>query len=146
MRHVLLEPEQGYDKISGSCKLHVGKAYHRKTRYKCSRSAQKILENKVSGVAVVDADNNLVGMLSELDCLQAIVSAVYNGNSPGAALVEDIMTKDVEVNKPGDDIIDVASSMLDHKHRRRPVVENGKLIGQVTCRQILSAIKDFSKD
>ena len=109
-------------------------------------AAQKILENKVSGVAVVDADNNLVGMLSELDCLQAIVSAVYNGNSPGAALVEDIMTKDVEVNKPGDDIIDVASSMLDHKHRRRPVVENGKLIGQVTCRQILSAIKDFSKD
>ncbi len=109
-------------------------------------AAQKILENKVSGVAVVDADNNLVGMLSELDCLQAIVSAVYNGNSPGAALVEDIMTKDVEVNKPGDDIIDVASSMLDHKHRRRPVVENGKLIGQVTCRQILSAIKDFSND
>mgnify|MGYP001160838982 FL=1 len=39
-------------------------------------AAQKILENKVSGVAVVDADNNLVGMLSELDCLQAIVSAV----------------------------------------------------------------------
>jgi CBS domain-containing protein len=106
-------------------------------------AAQKIMENKVSGVAVVDENNNLVGMLSELDCLQAIVSAVYNGNSPGAALVEDVMTKDVEVNKPGDDIIDVASSMLDHKHRRRPVVENGKLIGQVTCRQILRVIKDF---
>jgi len=35
--------------------------------------------------------------------------------------------------------------MLKHKHRRRPVIENGKLIGQVTCRQILSAIKDFGQ-
>ena len=108
-------------------------------------AAKKILEHKVSGVAVIDDDNNLVGMLSELDCLQAIVSAVYNGGTPGAALVEDVMTKDVEVNHPGDDIIDVATSMLKHKHRRRPVIENGKLIGQVTCRQILSAIKDFGQ-
>ncbi|MFT4713892.1 MAG: putative transcriptional regulator [Candidatus Azotimanducaceae bacterium] len=107
-------------------------------------AAQKIMENKVSGAAVVDDENkNLVGMLPELDCLQTILSAVYNGNSPRAALVEDVMTKDVEVNKPGDDIIDVVSSMLDHKHRRRPVIENGKLIGQVTCRQILKAFKDF---
>jgi len=108
-------------------------------------AAQKILEHKVSGVAVVDDDNNLVGMLSELDCLQAIVNAVYNGGTPGAALVEDVMTKDVEVNKPGDDIIGVASAMLDHKQRRRPVVENGKLIGQVTCRQLLSALNDFGQ-
>ena len=74
-------------------------------------AAQKIMENKVSGVAVVDENNNLVGMQSELDCLRAIVSAVYNGNSPGAALVEDVMTKDVEMNKPGDAIIDVDSLM-----------------------------------
>ncbi|MFT5101924.1 MAG: CBS domain-containing protein, partial [Planctomycetaceae bacterium] len=42
------------------------------------------------------------------------------------------------------DIITVAASMLDHKHRRRPVVENGKLVGQLTCRLILGAIKDFN--
>ena len=108
-----------------------------------SEAADVILSHKLSGVTVVDGDNKLVGMLSELDCLKAIVNAVYNGGIPGAALVEDVMTKEVEVNNPDEDIISVASSMLDHKHRRRPVVEDGRLVGQVTCRQILSAIKDF---
>lgn len=107
-------------------------------------AAHQILANKISGVAVVDDDHNLLGMLSELDCLQAIVSYVYNDGDPGTALVSDFMTKEVEVNHPHDLIIDVASSMLDHKHRRRPVVVDGKLVGQLTCRQILKAVKDFS--
>ncbi|MDC1368222.1 CBS domain-containing protein [Pseudomonadales bacterium] len=107
-------------------------------------ASRKILENKVSGVVVVDADNNLVGMLSELDCLRALITSVYNGADPGGALVKDIMTAEVEVNLPTDDIVSVATSMLDHKHRRRPIVIDGKLVGQLTCRQILGAIKDFN--
>jgi CBS domain-containing protein len=108
-----------------------------------SEAAQIILEHKISGVTVVDESGNLAGILSELDCLRAIVNAVYNGSLPGAAIVEDVMTKEVESNSPNEDIVNVAASMLDHKHRRRPVVENGKLLGQVSCRQILRAIKDF---
>ncbi|MFT5209874.1 MAG: CBS domain-containing protein [Flavobacterium sp.] len=108
-----------------------------------SEAAQIILEHKISGVTVVDESGNLAGILSELDCLRAIVNAVYNGSLPGAAIVEDVMTKEVESNSPNEDIVSVAASMLDHKHRRRPVVENGKLVGQVSCRQILKAIKDF---
>ena len=107
-------------------------------------ASRKILENKVSGVVVIDANNNLVGMLSELDCLRALVTSVYNGADPGGALVKDIMTLDVEVNHPTDDIVSVAASMLDHKHRHRPIVVDGKLVGQLTCRQILGAIKDFN--
>ena len=103
-----------------------------------------IFDNKVSGAVVVDEDNNLVGMLSELDRLRALITAVYNGADPGGELVRDIMTAEVEVNHPTDDIISVATSMLDHKHRRRPIVEDGKLVGQLTCRQILGAIKDFN--
>ncbi|MFT7686894.1 MAG: CBS domain-containing protein [Candidatus Azotimanducaceae bacterium] len=108
-----------------------------------SEAAQLILEQKISGVTVVDEAGNLAGILSELDCLRAIVNAVYNGSLPGAAIVEDVMTKDVETNSPSEDIVSVSASMLDHKHRRRPIVENGKLLGQVSCRQILRAIKDF---
>ena len=61
-----------------------------------------------------------------------------------AGTVADVMTHNVEVNHPHDQITDVATSMLDHKHRRRPIVINGKLVGQVTCRQILKAVKDFA--
>ena len=107
-------------------------------------ASHKILEYKISGVCVVDKDNNLVGVLSELDCLRAIVAKVYEQGEADAGTVADVMTHNVEVNHPHDQITDLASSMLDHKHRRRPIVVNGKLVGLVTCRQILKAIKDFA--
>jgi CBS domain-containing protein len=107
-------------------------------------AAHQILSHSVSGVCVVDDDENLVGMLSELDCLRAIVESYKKDGNVAPGLVADAMTPQVEVNHPHDDIISVASSMLDHKHRRRPVSVDGKLVGQITCRQILKAIKDFA--
>lgn len=108
-----------------------------------AEASKEILANKLSGISVISDNGDLVGMLSELDCLRAIVDSTYNGGVPGAIKVSDIMTKNVETNHPDEDIVTVAASMLDHKHRRRPVVEDGKLVGQLTCRLILGAIKDF---
>ena len=108
-----------------------------------AEAAQVIIANRVSGIVVVDDAGELVGMLSELDCMQAIVSTVYNGGTPGAEIVRDVMTKEVAVNRPSEDIISVAADMLKHKQRRRPIVDNGKLVGQISCRQLLRAINDF---
>ena len=106
-------------------------------------AAAIIIDHQVSGVCVVDDNDKLVGVLSELDCLRAIVERIYKLGESDAGYVHEVMTEDVETNRPNDDIISVAASMLDHKHRRRPVLEGDKLIGQVTCRQLLSAIKSF---
>jgi CBS domain-containing protein len=48
------------------------------------------------------------------------------------------------VAHPDEDIVDVAQDMLRKNKRRRPVVENGKLVGQITCRQVLNAVMKFS--
>jgi CBS domain-containing protein len=102
-----------------------------------------IIDNKISGVCVVDADANLVGILSELDCLRAVLGAVYNRTNIG--VVGDHMSVDnLIVAHPNEDIVDIAQDMLMKSKRRRPVVENGKLIGQITCRQLLSAVMKFS--
>ena len=103
-------------------------------------AAVRILEHKVSGLVVVDERHQLLGMLSELDCLRVILNSMYNDEDFGTSLVGDIMTTEVEVQNPHDDIVDVATSMLDHKHRRRPVILDGRLVGQVTCRQILNMV------
>jgi CBS domain-containing protein len=101
-----------------------------------------IIENKISGVCVVDADANLVGILSEMDCLRAVLGAVYNNNNIGS--VRDHMASDnLVVANPNEDIVSVAQDMLLKNKRRRPVVENGKLIGQITCRQLLTAVMKF---
>lgn len=105
----------------------------------------KILAHKVSGVCVIDEHENLLGVLSEMDCLKAVLSAVYN-QSYHVGHVEEFMTpiEKVVTTALHDNVVDLASDMLKHSHRRRPVVEEGKLVGQVTCRQLLQAVKDFA--
>ena len=103
---------------------------------------QVIIDNKVSGVCVVDDDQNLVGILSELDCLRAALGAIFNNTN--ICQVREFMASDnLVVAHPNEDIVDVAQDMLLKNKRRRPVVEDGKLIGQITCRQLLSAVKKF---
>jgi CBS domain-containing protein len=104
----------------------------------------QILRYKISGVTVVDANHHPVGMLSELDCLRAILSGTYYGEPLGTILVKNHMTENVETIVSHADVIDVAQSMLNHKHRRRPVVDaNNRVVGQLTCRNILKCIKDY---
>ena len=104
----------------------------------------KILMYKVSGICVVGDANVLVGVLSEMDCLKAILSSVYN-DTPVSANVGDYMTTEVISVGMYDNIVDIATDMLQHKHRRRPVIDDdGKLVGQVSCRRLLLAVKEFT--
>lgn len=106
----------------------------------------QILAYKLSGLTVVDDRHHPVGILSELDCLRAILHREYYQEEMGTTLVRDHMTADVEYVGVNEDIITVAASMLDHKHRRRPVVDDhGIMVGQLTCRQLLKGIKEMDR-
>ncbi|WP_439105860.1 CBS domain-containing protein [Congregibacter sp.] len=101
-----------------------------------------ISDNKISGLCVIEDGDRLVGVLSEMDCLRAVLSAVYNKDGFGP--VRDYMTSEnLIVAHPGEDIVDVAQDMLRQNKRRRPVVEDGRLIGQITIRQLLKAVREF---
>lgn len=108
-------------------------------------AADTITRHKVSGACVVDSEGRLVGVLSEVDCLRAVISATYN-NTNEFGTVRDAMTAEVQCCELNDNIVDVATDMLSKGHRRRPVVAQGKLIGQLTCRRILRAAKAFQAD
>lgn len=101
----------------------------------------ELIVHKVSGATVVDDDNNVVGVISELDCLRAILDGSYYNEVNGTAA--DFMTTGVESLSKHVDIIEVAKRMLDSKRRRMPIVEDGKFIGQLSIRSILKAVKDF---
>ena len=77
-----------------------------------AEAAQAIVENKVSGIIVVDDRGAVVGMLSELDCLRSLLAEVYNQGQVGAAPVTSVMTTPVTTTAPDGDIITVAESML----------------------------------
>ncbi len=102
-----------------------------------------LLEQKLTGATVINYDNEIIGVISELDCLKAILDGAYYGQVGGS--VGDYMTRSVQTieHSEGLDILAVAKLMIDGKRRRLPIVAGGKFIGQVSCRSILQAVKDF---
>ncbi|MFV8816220.1 CBS domain-containing protein [Haliea sp. E17] len=106
---------------------------------------ETIVNNKLTGLTVVDDGGLVVGVLSELDCIRAVLTSLYNDGDPEHALVSEVMTRAVNSCKPGDGIVEVAQSMLDTRQRRRPVIEDGKLVGQVSSANILWALMEHSR-
>jgi len=108
------------------------------------RAIHLLLENKVTGATVVNVNNEIVGVISELDCLEAIIDGAYYGDISGKK-VGHYMTKGVQsIDGIADlDILHIAKMMIDGKRRRFPVTKNGKFAGQVSTRSILQAVKDF---
>ena len=87
----------------------------------------------------------MVGILSELDCIKGVLTAIYNEGDPEHALVRDVMCTEVVSCQPGESIVEVAQAMLDSRQRRRPVIDNGKLVGQVSSSNILWALMEHSR-
>jgi CBS domain-containing protein len=102
-----------------------------------------IIEKKISGAPVLDDQHHLVGMISEKDCLRLIVDQAYH-NLPGETRkVSDYMTVKVQSLSPKTTLVEAATEFLNSPIRRFPVVENGRLIGQVSRRHILQAAHDI---
>lgn len=59
------------------------------------QAVETLMEYRLTGVTVVDADGAPVGVLSELDCIKSVLNAIYNDGDPEHALVRDAMTCDI---------------------------------------------------
>ncbi len=49
------------------------------------------------------------------------------------------MAKDVDTIDGNMNVFDAASKFLQSKHRRFPILENGKLVGQISQKDVLKA-------
>lgn len=99
-------------------------------------------ESNISGAPVVDDRGQLIGMLSEVDCLKAILKHTYYEEEKGGC-VGDFMTADVETVSSDADIIALSEKFISGNRRRFPVLRNGKLVGQISRKDVLRAVSDF---
>ena len=97
-----------------------------------------LLEKRISGAPVVDADGALVGMLSKKDCLKIVFSSQYHDDWGGP--VRDFMNMPVETLDAGLDLVSAAQLFLASHFRRFPVLRDGRLVGQVSRYDILKAL------
>jgi CBS domain-containing protein len=103
--------------------------------------ARKMSERNVGAVAVLDG-GKLVGVFSERDLMKRVVAA---GLNPEVTPVEKVMTKDIVVAKPVDDLDDALEKMHSIGCRHLPVVEGGNLVGMISLRDLLEIDDDTQR-
>jgi len=100
-----------------------------------------LLKNRVSGAPVVDGDYRLIGMLSEKDCIRALLRAV--SERLPSSYVRDVMTSEVFTIEEEADLLSIAHLFTTKPLRRIPVVgRDGTLLGQISRRDLLSSALD----
>lgn len=109
------------------------------------RAIDLLVEFKLTGLTVLDADGRPCGKITELDCIRAVLNAIYNEGSPENITVEQAMSADIHACDPGETIVEVAQRMIDTRQRRNAVIQNGKLVGQVSSSNILWALMEHSR-
>lgn len=103
-----------------------------------------LLEHKISGAPVLDESGKLKGMFSESDCLKGALEASYHSTEIGS--VSEYMTLDLQTVSGETSILDAAEIFLADHRRRLPVVDDGKLVGQISRRDLLRAMDDFNRN
>ena len=106
---------------------------------------ETIIAHKISGAPVVNSNQELVGIISEKDCLLVLLDDVYHNLPPSERNVSNYMSKKVVTVDDTMDVVEVANLFLNSNFRRYPVVRSGKLVGLVSRRDILRASKTIKK-
>jgi CBS domain-containing protein len=103
---------------------------------------RRMLDARISGAPVVDAFGNLVGILTQRDCLTVVYRTSYHGEAAGT--VSDYMTRKVETVPAGMDVVEVIGRFFEAPHRRFPVVEGSQLVGLISRRDVLRAALELA--
>ena len=103
-------------------------------------AARRMAERNIGAAAVVD-EGKLSGIFSERDIMARVVA---QGLDPDSTAVGDVMTRELVVIEPRADIDTALERMHAIGSRHLPVVEDGKLVGMLSIRDLLE-VEDADK-
>ncbi len=99
-----------------------------------------LLEKRITGALVANSKGELIGILTEFDCLKLLALGGPDYQSPQGT-VRDFMTAEVQTIPPTMDIYYAAGLFMTARFRRYPVVEHGRILGAITRFDILRAVQ-----
>jgi len=123
-----------------------------------AEAARLMLQHRISGLPVTDDKGAVLGVVTEGDLLRRAETGTERHRprwleflvGPGrlagdyvdahARKVGEVMTSDVAVAAPHDDLADIVRLMEKRRVKRLPVVENGKLVGIVSRADLVRAL------
>lgn len=109
-----------------------------------------LLKHKISNAPVVHQEGNhrqLLGFVSEADCLEFLANEMFYGNPSPAQTASTIMKKHPTCVGPDADIFALTSVFMSHGYRHLPVVDTDhNLLGMISRRDILKSLDDFYRE
>ena len=116
----------------------------RPASFKCGTNLTDIIKglakDNLSGAPIVNDDNEVIGYVSEQDCIHSLIEDSYYCDK--GTLVNDVMKTEVSTVSPDDSILDLAKQIDNHRPKQYPVVANGKLVGLINRRDIMLALSE----
>lgn len=102
---------------------------------------RQLIRSGITGAPVVDAGGTkVVGILTELECLKLLTTGTPQGELPRGTVGE-FMKTSITLIKPSMDIYYVAGLFLGTGYRRFAVVDDDRLVGVITRKDLLKAIE-----
>lgn len=103
---------------------------------------RKLVEHNIGALPVCDAKGTILGIVSERDLLK---ECSQRSSALGSTRVKDVMTKNVIIGVPEDDL-DYVMSIMTQKHiRHLPIMAGAKLEGIISIRDIIETELEESK-
>jgi len=106
------------------------------------KAIRTMVDNKIGAMPVCDGKGNLIGIVSERDLLKECSQRAKRINKTP---VKDVMTTDVVIGIPDDDLDYVMDVMTQKGIRHLPVMNGPKLEGMVSIRDVVDIQLEKSK-
>ncbi len=95
----------------------------------------KMVDRNIGAMLVME-DGKLAGLFTERDVLKCYVNI---GESFCKVQIKEVMTKDILIAEPDDDLSYAMTIMINKKIRHLPVIEKGKIVSVVSIRDMVKA-------
>jgi CBS domain-containing protein len=96
-------------------------------------------EHQIGAVVITDANQQVIGILSERDIVRTLA---HNARNAGACQLCDepvghVMTRKIETCTQADTVRQIMQRMTERKSRHLPVVEDGRLVGIISIGDVV---------
>src|ERR1700737_465096 len=101
--------------------------------------AKKMKQEDAGFMPVVEDGGAVIGVITDRDI---VIRCIAEGHDPRNETAEHLMSREVTMIRPDDDLEQPARNMERQEVRRLPVAENGRLVGVLSHGNLVQATKN----